>query len=551
MKRVLIVDDAPATVKLLTKYLTSSGYEVAGTAADGREAVDRAGALLPDVVLMDIVMPGQPDGIEAGAHIRTNLDIPVVFVTGYEDDELIARASGVGADGYLKKPVKVGELKATIEIALGRKASQREFRDFFHDLIENTNDLVYVLDGKGNIKYVNNRVSEKLGYSSLDIVGRTFADFVNPRSFASGAEIFRRQLKGEDVGAFELELVDRNGSVRVIETREQLKWEDRRIVEVRGIGRDVTERKRAEDGLRSQTAFMQTILDSIPSPIFYKDADGRYLGCNAAFARYLGRTKDEIIGKTVYDISPAEHAEIYDKKDRELFDNPGVQSYETRVSTADGTVHDVVFNKATFHDAPGDRAGIVGIIADVTDLRRAEADLRVSEAKFRSMVEDINDVVYTIDSQGTITYLSPAIEPMLGYRPDEHIGKNFLSLIHPEDLPRLVASFGRSLGGVIKEEGEFRIATKDGAYRYVHSSSNLNIEAGSVVGLTGTLTDIDRSKRAEEALRESEEKYRDIFESAIEGIYQTTPQGRFISANPSFARMLGYDTAQELMSATD
>jgi two-component system NtrC family sensor kinase len=549
MKRVLIVDDAPATLKLLKKHLTSSGYEVAGTAADGRQAVAQAEALLPDVVLMDIVMPGRPDGIDAGALIRSKLDIPVIFVTGYEDDELIGRAAHVGADGYLKKPVKVGQLKAAIEIALDRKASAREFKDFFCDLIENTNDLVYVMDGEGNVRYINNRVSEKLGYSYQDIVGKTFADFVNPSSFKFAADIFRRQLNGEDIGAFELELVDRNGDVKIIETREQLKWQGGRVVEVRGIGRDVTERKRAEVELRSQTAFMQTIIDSIPSPIFYKDAEGRYLGCNAAFAHYLGRTKDEIVGKTVYDISPKELADVYYKKDRELLGNPGVQSYETRVSVADGTIHDAVFNKATFHDASGALGGIVGIVMDVTDLRSIEAALRESEEKFRSMVESINDVVLTLGADGTITYISPAVHAMLGYYPDEAIGRNFGQFIHPDDLPGLIASFERSLKGII-EEAEFRIISKDGSPRYVRSLTNTVIQDGVVIGLTGVLTDIDRRKKVEEALKESEEKYREIFDSAIEGIYQTTPEGRFISVNPSFARILGYDTARELMSAT-
>ncbi len=549
MKRVLIAVEIPAEMKLLKKHLTSFGYNVTGAAVDGREAVNTARESRPDVVLMDINMPGELDGAHAAAQITREFDIPVIIITDRADHELIERAKVAGAKGFLLKPVDPDKLKAAVDIAVSIKGTESELTDLFHDLIENTNDLVYITDGKGNIRYVNNRVSEKLGYGYQDIIGKALIDFIHPQSFKNAAEIFKRQLKGEDVGVFEIELVGRDGNVNIIETREMLKWEKGRVVEVYGIGRDVTERKRAEDELRSRTAFIQIIIDSIPGPIFYKDADGRYLGCNAAFAGFLGRTKDEIVGKTVYDISPKELADIYYKKDRELLDNPGVQSYETRVSGKEGTVHDAIFNKATFLDDSGTVDGIVGIITDVTDLRKTEAALRESEEKFRLMVENINDIVFTVTPEGAITYTGPAIHAILGYYPDELIGRNFVEFTHPDDLPEVMASFERSLKQ-INEEAEFRIITKGGTYLYIRSSSNTVVKDGLVVGVTGALTDIDRRKKAEIALKESEEKYREIFENATEGIYQTTPEGRFISANPSFSRILGYDTPEELIHAT-
>lgn len=120
---------------------------------------------------------------------------------------------------------------------------------------------------------------------------------------------------------------------------------------------------------------IQNAIDMLPSPIFIKDADCRYIACNRAFENYIGLSRARIIGATVHDVAPAELAAIYEKADRDLLADGGTQTYETNVCYADGSVHDVIFYKSVFYDADGQPDGISGVILDITERKRQEDEL--------------------------------------------------------------------------------------------------------------------------------------------------------------------------------
>ena len=129
MSKILVVEDEAIILLQLEEILNSTGYTVAGLAASGEDAIEKARRLKPDLVLMDIVMPGRLNGIEAAKIITGELDIPVVFVTSYADDTIIEKAKSVKPYGYIVKPFNELVLKATIEVALFRKTSEQKERD--------------------------------------------------------------------------------------------------------------------------------------------------------------------------------------------------------------------------------------------------------------------------------------------------------------------------------------------------------------------------------------------------------------------------------------
>jgi PAS domain S-box-containing protein len=146
--------------------------------------------------------------------------------------------------------------------------------------------------------------------------------------------------------------------------------------------RSIQKRQQAEEALRGQLQFSQQLIDTIPNPVFYKDTEGRYLGCNSAFENFTGNSMNEIIGKTVYDLAPSrEWGDVYRESDLALLNKPGTQSYETSVKVAEGDMHDVMVHKATYNDVSGEVAGLVGVITDISDLKRTEEALRASENK--------------------------------------------------------------------------------------------------------------------------------------------------------------------------
>jgi PAS domain S-box-containing protein len=147
--------------------------------------------------------------------------------------------------------------------------------------------------------------------------------------------------------------------------------------------RSIIKRRQAEVALQGQLQFSQQLIDIIPSPIYYKDVQGKYLGCNSAFEKFFGLSQDEIVGKAVSDLAPKEWADIHRKSDLALLKEPGNRAYETMTEAADGKMHDIVVHKATYKDISGAAAGLVGVVTDITDLKQKEEALRASENKLQ------------------------------------------------------------------------------------------------------------------------------------------------------------------------
>ena len=138
------------------------------------------------------------------------------------------------------------------------------------------------------------------------------------------------------------------------------------------LKQEVEERKQAEVQLGEQRDFLNTLLETIPNPVFYKDVRGRYSGCNRAFEDFIGKPRLDIVGKTVYNIGPKEIADKYYEMDLALFEKPGKQHYEWQIKRADGALRDVIFDKATIKDSIGNVVGLVGVISDITERKRIE-----------------------------------------------------------------------------------------------------------------------------------------------------------------------------------
>jgi PAS domain S-box-containing protein len=178
------------------------------------------------------------------------------------------------------------------------------------------------------------------------------------------------------------------------------------------------------------------------------------------------------------------------------------------------------------------------IIRDITAQKEAELALRESEEKYRDLVENISELIYIVDSAGTITYISPVVSVLGDHKPEEVIGHPFDEFIHPDDRAGLIESFQRVLAGDL-HPSEFRVRKKSGGYLWVRSASRPILHNGEVVGLRGVLTDISDSKRVEEALRESEERYRSLFENANDAIATFTLDNVLTSVNRGGERMVG------------
>ena len=179
-------------------------------------------------------------------------------------------------------------------------------------------------------------------------------------------------------------------------------------------------RIQAENELIYQFNFMQILIDTIPNPIVYKGTDGKYRDCNQAFLKFIGVEKENIIGKTVYDIFPKDLADIYSEQDKKLFDEPGVRVFEAPVQNARGEIRDAIYNKASFFDTNGNIEGIVAIIFDITERIKIEQELR----KLSRAVEQSSTSIVITDVMGNIEYINQKFTEVSGYSKAEVIGNN-------------------------------------------------------------------------------------------------------------------------------
>ncbi len=150
---------------------------------------------------------------------------------------------------------------------------------------------------------------------------------------------------------------------------------------------DVTQIKSQEAKNKNQSFFLQALLEAIPNPIFYKDIKGVYQGCNDAFTKFLGKTREEIIGHTAFDIAPKDLAQIYHEADKKLFKDNVNQTYEAEVEGKDGQRKNAIFNKAIYRDANNQPNGLVGVILDITERKKIEAELKKNNEELKRINE--------------------------------------------------------------------------------------------------------------------------------------------------------------------
>ena len=280
--------------------------------------------------------------------------------------------------------IKVNEaLQGEILERSRAEAAVRQSEEKYRQLFETVADAILVFDGETR-KFidVNESALRLYGYTRDEFLGLKHKDITAEPDLSE--ESINETLAGIRTKVPLRYHRKKDGTVFPVEiSASTFDLSGQRVL--CGVIRDITERIRAEEAIRQQINFQQTLIDTIPSPVFYKDTEGRYLGCNSSFESYIGLSKADIIGKTVYDVAPRDLADIYREADLALFQSPGIQQYETRVRYADATRHDVLFTKGAFTDLDGKTAGLVGVMFDITDRKRAEREL----SEYRDHLEDL------------------------------------------------------------------------------------------------------------------------------------------------------------------
>ena len=301
--------------------------------------------------------------------------------------------------------------------------------------------------------------------------------------------------------------------------------------------RDITVRKEAERTIKEQLNFLQNFLDVIPNPLFHKDAEGLYRGCNKAFEVFLGIKRDNLIGKSVYDLAPRELADVYFQKDAELLNNPGIQIYEARAKSADGALRDVIYYKATYWNVGGTLGGLVGVILDITERKQIEEELHTSEQSLKAILEAVHTGIMIIDPDShRILDVNPAFVQKLGEPKEQIIGRVCHQYVCPAEVGKCPIT---DLGQKVDNNERILITATGNRIPVLKTASTITLKGHEC--LLESIVDISDVKEAQEFALLENAKLSAMISGMDEGVVFADNNNVIVELNQWFAGFVKRD----------
>lgn len=387
---VLVVNDAPDMLLMLKTTLEHQGFRVV-CANDGREALELAQSIPPDVVVSDVVMPGM-DGFEVCRRLKENATtatIPVLLISALaEGSANRLHGLGEGADDYLELPDGIYELP----VKVARYAERHRVERHYRDLVEGAADIIYTSSVEGRVTSINEAGARFFGKPVAALVGVTLSELIGSKSGVPVSVTGEQKLDGPSGIIYRVK--DEGGEVRYLEAVNTLiRDAGGRTTGVRGVMRNVTERRRAEEALRESEEHYRMLFEGNPQPMWVYDLDTlAFLAVNDAAINHYGYSREEFLAMTIKDIRPPEEVpallETVAKTQRGL-STPRAWHHRQK----GGGVIDVEITsgEANFD---GRRARLV-LATDITGRKRAETALRESEERLRAQYQEFPIPTYS------------------------------------------------------------------------------------------------------------------------------------------------------------
>jgi len=583
--RILVVEDDGASAKLAEMWLKSLGYAVPAVISSGKEAIKKAGEVHPDLVLMDIRLKGDMDGVQAAGEIHARFNIPVVYLTAYADNEILQRAKINEPYGYILKPFEKIELRTAIELALykhkmdskllereqafekrtaelktnneqlqreitERKQMEdrlRESEEKSRVFMETASDLMNIADKDGKFTYVNDSMARTLEYSKEELLAMHITQLLSKESLEKDFKPNWGKFLTNGEISLETTFLTKEGKEIHCELKAVAVYDsDGNLVGSRAVNRDITERKRVEYELQERM---------------------KELGCLyeiASITERPGITLDEIYKETVELIPQSlQYPEVACAQltiDGKAYKTSNYRETEWKES-ADIKVHGIkagMVEVVYLEDRPASDEGlflkqerllidaVAGRLGRITERKRTEQALKASEDKYRQLINTSNDAVITVDSEMKISVWNHAAVKMFGYTEKAILGKSLMKIV-PERFRKAMESgfavfakngSGPILGKVVEVHG----LRKDGTEIPIELSVSA-IKAGETYLATGIIRDITERKRLEKRWWDSMTNFIKVVDNIADGIIVTNREGIMRFVNPAAELLFGRKSA--------
>jgi len=554
--KILVVEDENIVAKDIQNTLKSLGYVVTGIVATGEDAIQKAGETRPDLVLMDIMLKGYQDGVEAAQHILARYNIPVIYLTAFTDEKTLQRAKITEPYGYILKPFEERELHIAVEMAMHKHRMAKKLREreqWLNTILKTISDAVIVTDHKGDVNFMNTEAETLTGWKQKEALGQNLAKvfkLIQTDTHTSTVDLMKHVFQDGSIDSFSKLQTKDGQEIPIDDSAVPLHDENGNLTGAVLVFRDISARQQAQEKLHQRFSQLQalyqmaettnraeavaeiyeTALSSLRQVL---KADRASISCFDAggvmrFKAWHGLSDDyrqAMEGHSPWSMQSRDPEPVFVAN---IEEDPSVESWRPILRRegirALGFIplfgHERLLGKfMIYFNAPhqfiDDDARlsqtIASTIAFAIERERAIEALQASEARFRQIAENIREVFWVSDPQKfEMLYVSPAYEEIWG-RSCQSLyeqPRSFLEAIPPEDQPRILAALEKQLHGEQTHE-EYRVLRPDGSQRWIWDRRfPIKDNAGHVFRIAGIAEDITERKHTERALRQSEEQLR-------------------------------------------
>ena len=418
-------------------------------------------------------------------------------------------------------------------------------------IAENAFDIIWVFNlNKQKFTYISSSIYDMLGFTSEEALDNTFADLMDPETLNKVNEMIERRLNEfKETGKVssneitELELSNKNGKKIWTETLANYRYNSRNEIEIIGITRNIDEKKRTSEKLEIAEERYKLAMDAASEGIWDWDVVKDKVVFSPAFYEMLGYDRDYVHTSSDFwesRLHPDDKEKAL-KADQECINNKTDQyCLKYRMKTRDGDWKYILSRgKCVSRDENGKALRLVGTHVDITDLKKAEKARELSDYMFKMIAENTSDLLMIHNKDGSFEYISPTVRKLAGYTPEEYSKFDIFENIYPDDLDLVKRTLNDILSSKEDSQIEYRIFSKNKELIWIETRTQiLKNDDGEIVKIITSTNDITSRKKAEQALIESEAKYRNLVETASDAIYLIDMDGKIRDANNAASKML-------------
>lgn len=546
--KILLVDDNNPKTKDIKNELESFGYEVPYVASNGKEVVEKALEIIPDLILVDIVLKKEIEDTNSISKIN-DLNIPIIYLNTHDEEFKIEIMRQINHYRYIVESNKPNELKYAIDVAVHRNKIENMLKGNekqYTNTMNSTQEGVTIFAPEGGFIYVNKTFEAMIGFKKQELIGHDILEFMDDDQIPLIKDSLQK-IQNREKFEIECKFQRKDGSTLwTIAKYSPLYYNNGDTLPSIVLYTDITKLKKAQKELKLASLYNRSLIEASLDPLVTIGPDGKVTDVNHATEKVTGYKKEEIVGSDFsnYFTQPEKANEGYKKVFKEGF----VKDYPLEIQHKNGKITSVLYNASVYRDESGKIIGVFAAARDTTEYKKAMNALLESEEKYRNIYEESFDGLFITSPEGKILDMNKKGIEMFGYDSKEEIMNLDLSedvYADPNDRDRIIKT--------VNEHGsaqyEVVVKKKNHEKMITHCSLSAIKNHGKITSYRGIIRDITESKKAENAIIRAKEEWENTFDTVPDLIVILDTNFKIVRANKAMADRLN-TTSEDMVGLT-